>query len=92
VKAQIGYFEKQFPGYGREYGYVIPAMKRASQAAGRPIRTLEDKGAMIFLDYRFGAAYCQSFLPLWIKNNLKMLPDAEGALSSELTRFFRAVS
>ena len=40
VKAQIDYYEKCFPRYGREYGYILPAMKKASQAAGRPIRTL----------------------------------------------------
>ena len=90
VKAQIGYFEKCFPGFGREYCYVLPAMKKASQAAGRPIRTLEDKGAMIFLDYRFAAQYCRSFLPLWIRDNVKILPDEDGAISRELTFFFKA--
>jgi DNA excision repair protein ERCC-2 len=88
IKAQISFFEKQFPGFGREYAYVIPAMKKSSQAAGRPIRTLEDLGAMIFMDHRFSTPYCRSFLPLWIRENLKILPDAEGALSAELTGFF----
>jgi DNA excision repair protein ERCC-2 len=92
VKAQIRYFEKCFPGYGREYGYILPAMKKASQAAGRPIRTPEDKGAMVFLDYRFGTSYCQSFLPTWIRNSLKMLPDEDGAITHELLRFFRETS
>jgi DNA excision repair protein ERCC-2 len=89
VKAQISYFEKCFPGFGREYGYVLPAMKKASQAAGRPIRTLEDKGAMIFLDYRFATSYCQSFLPSWIRDSLHILPDEDGAIAQELSLFFR---
>ena len=63
VKAQIDYNERRFPGFGREYGYVLPAMKKASQAAGRPIRTLEDRGVIIFLDYRYSTAYCRGFLP-----------------------------
>ncbi len=92
VKAQIGYFEGRFPGMGREYGYVLPAMKKASQAAGRPIRTLEDMGAMIFLDQRFAAHYCQGFLPLWIRENLKVLPDEGCAISRELRHFFKKVS
>jgi DNA excision repair protein ERCC-2 len=92
VKAQIGYFEKRYPGLGREYGYVLPAMKKASQAAGRPIRNLEDKGAMIFLDYRFATQYCQRFLPSWIRNNLKILPDRDGAIAWELGRFFKKLS
>jgi len=89
VKAQIDYFEKCFPGFGREYGYVIPAMKKASQAAGRPIRTPDDKGAMIFLDHRFASAYTKSFLPLWIRDNLHVLPDEDEAISKELRVFFR---
>ena len=89
VKAQISYFEKCFPELGREYGYVIPAMKKASQAAGRAIRTLEDRAAMIFLDHRFSTIYCQRFLPLWIRDNLKILPDKDGVIAEELAVFFR---
>jgi DNA excision repair protein ERCC-2 len=92
VKAQINFFEQRFPRMGREYGYVIPAMKKASQAAGRPIRTLEDVGAMIFLDHRFAASYSQSFLPLWIRENLKILPDKSGLIAQELNRFFKGAS
>jgi DNA excision repair protein ERCC-2 len=92
VKAQISYFEKRFPGLGREYGYVIPAMKKASQAAGRPIRTLEDRAAMIFLDYRFSTYYCQRFLPQWIRSNIRVLPDSNEAIDRELSRFFRKAS
>lgn len=88
VKAQIDYYEEAFPGYGREFGYVLPALKKASQAAGRPIRTLEDKGAIIFLDYRFATLYCQRFLPLWIRERIKILPDAEGLVARELKSFF----
>lgn len=89
VKAQIEYFEKCFPGFGREYGYVVPAMKKASQTAGRPIRTPDDRGAMVFLDHRFAAAYVQSFLPLWIRDNLRVLPDEDEAISRELEVFFK---
>jgi len=89
VKAQIEYFEKRFPGLGREYGYVLPAMKKACQAAGRPIRTPEDMGAIIFLDYRFATVYCQRFLPLWIRQNLKPLADMDGIIEQELVRFFK---
>ncbi len=89
VKAQIEYFEKCFPGLGREYGYILPAMKKASQAAGRPIRTLEDKGAIVFLDYRFSTNYCRSFLPSWLTNAMKVLPDKKDVLATEVSKFFR---
>ena len=89
VRAQIDYFEKSFPGFGREYCYVLPAMKKASQAAGRPIRTLEDRAAIILADYRFATQYCRSFLPPWIRDNLKVLPDEVGSIAKELSTFFR---
>jgi len=92
VKAQIDYYEKCFPGLGREYGYVLPAMKRASQAAGRPIRTLDDRGAIVFLDYRFATNYCRSFLPSWISNGMKVLPDSKGVLAGEISNFFKIQS
>lgn len=89
VKAQIDYFEKHYPSQGREYGYVIPAMKKASQAAGRPMRTLEDRAAMIFLDYRFSLPACGRYFPSWIRNSIRVLPDQEDAIVYELRRFFR---
>ena len=89
VKAQIEYYDKCFSGMGREYGYVLPAMKKASQAAGRPIRTLEDKGAIVFLDYRFSTAYCKSFLPNWITKEIKVLQDERDVLATSIVNFFR---
>jgi DNA excision repair protein ERCC-2 len=90
VKAQITYYEKQFPTRGREYGYVLPAMKKASQCAGRTVRTLEDRGAIIFLDYRFASGYCKSFLPSWILRDLRVLPAKDGALSEAIRGFFNS--
>jgi DNA excision repair protein ERCC-2 len=88
VAAQIKYYERCFPEQGREYGYVVPALKKAAQAAGRPIRTLEDRGAIVFLDHRFATAYCQSFLPLWIRRGIKTLPDEDDAITHELKEFY----
>jgi DNA excision repair protein ERCC-2 len=89
VKAQISYYEKCFPKLGREYGYVLPAMKKASQAAGRPVRTLEDRGAIVFLDYRFATSYCRGFLPSWMSNGLKVLPYGDKVLAREVHGFFK---
>ena len=89
VKAQMSYYETCFPKLGREYGYVLPAMKKASQAAGRPVRTLEDWGAIVFLDYRFATSYCRSFLPSWISNQMKVLPPGDKILAQEISGFFK---
>lgn len=88
VKAQIDYYDSRFPGCGREYGYVLPALKKAAQSAGRPIRTLEDRGAIVFLDYRFATAYCQRFLPFWIRRSMKTIPDEDGLVAKEVAAFF----
>jgi len=92
VRAQIDYYERCFPSRGREYGYILPAMKKATQAAGRPIRTLDDKGAIVFLDYRFGSAYCKSFIPSWITNGMKTLPDKPAVLGDAVRAFFSSQS
>ncbi len=92
VKAQIDFYERKFPGHGREYSYVIPAMKKASQAAGRPIRTLEDRAAIFFFDRRFSHPYCRQFLPNWIREDLRVLPEADGVIASELSVFFKKAS
>lgn len=89
VKAQIDYYDKRFPGLGREYGYILPAMKKASQAAGRPIRTLDDKGAIVFLDFRFSTNYCKSFLPSWVTSGMRLFPDKKDVLAGEVSNFFK---
>jgi len=63
-------------------------MKKASQSAGSPIRTLKDKGAIVFLDHRFAIFYCRSFLPSWINERLKVLPNEDEILSQEISSFF----
>jgi DNA excision repair protein ERCC-2 len=88
VEAQISFYERQFPRHGRDYGYVWPALRKASQAAGRPIRSLEDRGAIILLDYRFATTYCRLYLPLWIRENLKIISDEDGAIAREVSPFF----
>lgn len=88
VKAQIDYYERRFPKYGREYGYILPAMKKASQATGRPIRTLEDRGAIVLLDYRYASPYCRGFLPSWVTNGMKTIRDVNGDLAREIHKFF----
>ncbi|MGD2072920.1 MAG: helicase C-terminal domain-containing protein, partial [Candidatus Thorarchaeota archaeon] len=63
-KALIDYFDKRFNGKGRDYAYVLPAMTRAIQTAGRPVRKMDDKGAIILLDQRFSAPYLKRFMPV----------------------------
>ncbi|MCX8182242.1 MAG: ATP-dependent DNA helicase [Candidatus Methanomethyliaceae archaeon] len=92
VSAQINYYESLFPSKGMEYGYIIPAMRRASQAAGRPFRNLDDRGVVVFLDYRFSTRYLKKFLPCWISSRLKTVEDCDGVLEEVIQKFYSKYS
>ena len=49
---QQDYFENR-EGNGFEYAYLYPGMNKVQQAAGRVVRTMEDKGVILLLDDRF---------------------------------------
>ncbi len=51
-KALIDYYEQRFQR-GMSYGYIYPAMIKVMQAAGRCIRTENDRGVIVFADERF---------------------------------------
>jgi DNA excision repair protein ERCC-2 len=84
----IAYFDKKFNGKGRDYAYVLPAMTRAIQAAGRPVRRLEDKGAIVFLDQRFATPYLRRFMPSWLDEVIKQVPDDPAQVAEEVRRLF----
>ncbi|MBI1935972.1 ATP-dependent DNA helicase [Candidatus Woesearchaeota archaeon] len=61
----IEYYDDKF-GKGFEYGYVLPAITKCMQNAGRCIRSETDKGAIIFLDERYAwKNYYDCFPPDW---------------------------
>jgi len=88
IEALIGYFDKRFNGRGRDYAYVLPAMTRAIQAAGRPVRGLTDKGAIVLLDQRFGTPYLRRFMPSWLDEVTEILPDSPEIVGHTVERFF----
>lgn len=63
VQAAIGYLDKRFPGKGRLYGYVYPAMNKVLQALGRGIRSGSDKCAFLLLDERYLQRPYRDLLP-----------------------------
>ena len=89
IESQIGYLDEQFYKKGREYGYIIPAIRRAAQAAGRPIRSINDRGLIIFLDYRFSQPYTSRFLPAWLKQNTQLLEYEHGKIEAIAKDFFK---
>jgi len=56
------YFSK-LQGTGFEYAYLYPGMNRVFQAAGRVIRTAEDRGVVLLIGHRFTTHQYNSLLP-----------------------------
>lgn len=85
---KIEYYEQQFPGRGREYAYHLPALKRASQAAGRAIRKLTDHGVIVLMDTRYTSSYCTAALPHWLVETMDIAPDQDGVLQNMIHDFY----
>ena len=65
LKTLQAYYEERF-GDGFLYAWIIPAMQKVSQAAGRVIRTEKDKGLVLLLDDRyFDSRYLRLLPPEW---------------------------
>ena len=83
------FYELTFgPGKGKDYGYNIPALRKSNQAAGRPVRRLEDRGVVIFLDERYNSNYYKRFLSSWIKKKFVQFPRHPALLAKKIEEFF----
>jgi len=88
VNAKIEYYDKVFDKQGWNFAYLYPAVQRANQASGRPIRKIKDKGAIIFMDFRFKQKY--KWISEWIRKELEVMPDKEGVLMKNLYPFWHS--
>ena len=71
------YFE-QTRGSGFDYAYRFPGMNKVLQAAGRVIRTPEDRGVVLLIDDRFLAPDTRRLMPPhW--EQLQAVDSARGA-------------
>ncbi|MFX1399657.1 MAG: helicase C-terminal domain-containing protein [Promethearchaeota archaeon] len=89
VDAKITYYDKVFNKQGWNFAYLYPAIQRANQASGRPIRKLTDKGAIIFMDQRFKTKY--NWIPNWLREELETVPDKTNAIKENLSSFWNMV-
>lgn len=81
TKELIKYYDLQY-GKGWDYGYVMPALTRTMQNAGRCIRSGTDKGVILFLDQRYTwPNYFKCFPSDW---NLRITVD----FVPKITEFF----
>jgi len=89
IEAKIKYYDKVFKRQGWNFAYLYPAVQRANQASGRPIRKISDKGAIIFMDSRFKAKY--KWISEWIRKELEIIPDKPNAILQNLSLFWKIV-
>lgn len=66
----VDYLEQQFPGNGRTYAYLTPAILRLVQACGRVHRSAEDKGYIVILDDRAIQHYVRRLLPSYFQKEM----------------------
>lgn len=88
VNAKIEYYDKVFDKQGWNFAYLYPAVQRANQASGRPIRKIKDKGAIIFMDFRFKQKY--KWISEWVRKELEVVPDREGVIIKNLYPFWHS--
>jgi Rad3-related DNA helicase len=62
--------EQRF-GAGYAYTYLYPGLQKVVQAAGRVVRTTEDRGAVYLMDERFGQQQVRRLLPRWWQIDLR---------------------
>lgn len=73
--------DEEGEGTGARYAYVYPGLQRVLQAAGRVIRTENDRGCVLLIDERFTSPEYQSLLPPhWNPKLVKTAEDADRAL------------
>lgn len=86
IEAKISYYDKVFKKQGWNFAYLYPAIQRANQASGRPIRKITDKGALIFMDSRFKSKL--NWISNWVKKEMEMIPDRKNAITQSLYPFW----
>ncbi len=65
VNEQIRQRMQAIFGAGYDYTYLFPGMQKVVQAAGRVIRTEQDRGVVYLIDDRFAQPEVQDLLPAW---------------------------
>lgn len=81
------YYDETREGEGYAYAYTYPGMNRVLQAAGRVIRTPEDRGVVVLLDDRYTEEPYRHLLPMhW--GDVCAVGDA-ASLAERLRRFWK---
>ncbi|MBI4151210.1 ATP-dependent DNA helicase [Candidatus Woesearchaeota archaeon] len=79
TKELINYYDKKFHK-GWDYGYVLPAITKTLQNAGRCIRSETDRGVLVFMDERYaqpmyGKCFPDDWEPKVVLNPVPMIQE-----------------
>ncbi|KXA89915.1 hypothetical protein AKJ57_04690 [candidate division MSBL1 archaeon SCGC-AAA259A05] len=86
----LDYYQETYgKNKGIYYGYIVPALRRASQALGRLLRSEEDRGIFVCGDERYGDRRFFRLLPDYIRNNSK--PTKYGRLGKDIELLVRSL-
>ncbi len=73
-------------GYGFEFSYLYPGMNKVMQAAGRVIRSEQDRGIILLIDERFTTQQYRNLFPAeWFPHNKVLI----NTLDNYLSRFWK---
>lgn len=80
------YFDNKYEN-GFDYAYTYPGFNKVVQAAGRVIRTENDRGVVILIDERFRYRLYQNLMPQEWNHRVRI--TTESGIEKELNRFWR---
>jgi DNA excision repair protein ERCC-2 len=83
----IDYLEQQFPGNGRTYAYLTPAILRLVQACGRVHRSAKDRGCIVMLDNRITQPHINRQLPSYYQKEMTEV-DSPSDCAERITSFW----
>jgi DNA excision repair protein ERCC-2 len=86
-QALINYYDHQYPGKGRSYAYLTPAIFRLVQACGRAHRSATDKGCIVMLDERVTRPDVKQLLPSYYQKELKTIRSSTEC-AEKITKFW----
>jgi DNA excision repair protein ERCC-2 len=67
---------------------LLPALRRAFQAAGRHVRSPGKRGLVFFFDQRFAAQGSQELMPSWLRHELVVADLTPGSIESFSREFW----
>lgn len=87
-EAMRDYFESKYES-GTQYAYIYPGMNRVFQAAGRVIRSENDRGVVVLIDDRFDDPIYKKSIPSLLKG--MQYVEEHKVLKARIEEFWRGV-